>query len=251
MPRIGQVTWVHVFVDVPPAHADASRTFWSQALRWPPGISWDNHPEFTSLEPPHGDSYVHVQEVGEADSPRIHLDFVVDDLDEARKALVGIGAQVGPRLPGWQVMASPGGLPFCLCRQPAKGIRPPGAVHDDGHRSRLTQVCIDIPADRFERERTFWTTMTGWHTSSGGREEFTDLVGPEDAPLRFLLQRLGPDADATTTRAHIDLGSGGDIDTEAERLTGLGATFVERFGGWAVMVDPTGMTFCVTGKPAT
>jgi predicted enzyme related to lactoylglutathione lyase len=245
MARIGKLSWLHVFVDVPPAAAEAARTFWAEALRWPPGKSWDGHPEFTSLVPPHGDPYVHVQEADAG--PRVHLDLVVDDLDRGRDALVELGAQVGRREPAWQVMTSPGGLPFCLCRTPRSGTRPPGTQHEEGHRSRLAQVCIDVPAAQYEREVAFWQTISGWEASRSGRPEFTDLVGPPEASLRILMQRLGPDDEGTMTRAHIDLGSD-DIDAEAERLTGLGARFVERFEGWAVLVDPAGMTFCVTGK---
>jgi predicted enzyme related to lactoylglutathione lyase len=249
MSRIGALTWMHVFIDVPPAAAGAARAFWALALRWPLGPSWDGHPEFTTLVPPQGDPYVHIQEVGD-EEPRVHVDVVVDDMGTARDALVGLGAQTGPHEHGWQVMSSPGGLPFCLCRNPSGGTRPPGTLHDRGHRSRLAQVCIDVPADRYDRELMFWESLTGWHTSHGGRSEFTDLVGPPEASLRILMQRLGGEDEGTATRAHIDLGSD-DIDAEVQRLTELGATFVERFEGWAVMVDPAGMTFCVTGKPPT
>jgi predicted enzyme related to lactoylglutathione lyase len=245
MAGIGALEWMHVFVDVPSQKAEAARTFWSQAIGWAVGSTWDSHPEFTSLEPPEGDSYVHVQEVD--DDPRIHVDIVVRDLDEEANRLVALGAELRARTHGWQVMHSPGGLPFCLCLEPAEGVRPSGTQHGDGHRSRLAQVCIDAPADVFEKELAFWKQVTGWEVNRVGRPEFVELVPPSTAPVRLLLQRLGEDDDGTRTRAHIDLGSD-DIDAEAERLTGLGARFVDRYDGWALMVDPAGMPFCVTGK---
>jgi len=246
MGDIGRVEWMHVFIDVPPSSAAVTREFWSQALGWPAASPWDGHPEFTSLVPPEGDSYAHVQEVD--DDPRVHLDVVVRDLDDAQAAAARLGATAVTRGDGWQVMRSPGGLPFCLCTEPAAGARrPPGTRHADGHRSRLAQVCIDIPAREHEREEDFWRQVTGWSFGQGGRPEFSDLVGPGEAPLRLLVQRLDEDDPGTATRAHIDLGSD-DIDAEAARLAGLGARFVQRYEGWAVMVDPAGLAFCVTGK---
>jgi predicted enzyme related to lactoylglutathione lyase len=245
MAKVGSLQWVHVFVDVPPDVAEQTRGFWSRALCWTTGEPWERHPQFSTLLPPDGDSYVHVQEIG--DDARIHLDLVVDDLDEARERVVALGATVGTRTQWWQVMRSPGGLPFCLCLQPADGSRPPGTRHEEGHRSRLAQVCIDAPAQQFDRELEFWQQVTGWQTARSGRPEFVDLVGPEHATLQLLLQRLGDDDTGTTVRAHIDLGSD-DRDAEAERLVGVGAHYVEKFDGWIVLRDPAGLEFCVTGK---
>ncbi|MDQ4008714.1 MAG: VOC family protein [Actinomycetota bacterium] len=245
MAKVGSLRWVHVFVDVPDDVAEQTREFWSRALCWPTGEPWEQHPEYTSLRPPEGDSYVHVQVIG--DDARIHLDLVVDDLDEARARVVALGSTAGTRAERWQVMRSPGGLPFCLCLHPAGGIRPPGTAHEGGHRSRLAQVCIDAPAPLFDRELEFWRQVTGWQTSRSGRPEFTDLVGPEDATLQLLLQRLDDHDPGTTVRAHIDLGSD-DRDAEAERLVGIGAHYVERFDGWIVLRDAAGLDFCVTGK---
>lgn len=254
MARIGTLDWMHVFVDVPPDAASATRTFWSRALGWETGPQWTQHPEFRSLIPGTGDRYVHVQEIdGE---PRVHLDVVVDDLDTARDALRDLGAEAAPRTAEWQVMRSPGGLPFCLCREPAAGVRPAGTQHADGHRSRLVQVCIDAPADLFDRESAFWRAATGWdYRTSAHNPELADLRGPATAPLRLLMQRLGADDPGTTTRAHIDLGSD-DLDAEADRLVSFGAQkvapgkgYVDRTRGWVVMADPTGLPFCVTSKP--
>lgn len=246
MGAIGDLDWMHVFIDVPASSGEDTRSFWSQALGWPTAEPWDGHPEFTSLVPPGADTYVHVQEVD--DEPRVHLDVVVDDLDSARAEASRLGAGAGARGDGWQVMRSPGGLPFCLCTEPAPGARRPGGTRHDGHRSRLAQVCIDVPAHAHDREQDFWQRLTGWAFSRSGRPELSDLVGPAEAPLRLLVQRLGEDDQGTRTRAHIDLGSD-DIDAEAARLVGLGARYVDRYDGWAVLVDPAGLVFCVTGKP--
>jgi catechol 2,3-dioxygenase-like lactoylglutathione lyase family enzyme len=248
MSPLGHVRWVHVFIDVPPAAAPATRAFWSRVLGWHVGSPWREHPEFTSLEPPHGDSYVHVQEV--ADRPRVHLDLVADDLDESRDALRDLGARALQRTEHWQTMTSPGGLPFCLCRRPHDGVRPPGTQHQEGHRSRLAQVCIDVPAAVYDDELDFWHQVTGWRKDPVGRPEFVELVGPPSTTLRLLVQRLGPDDAGDATRAHIDLGADADVQAEAERLQRLGAQFVDAPGQWVVLTDPAGLPFCVTPKPA-
>jgi hypothetical protein len=246
MAQIGSLDWVHVFVDVPHAVAAQTRVFWSRALCWATGDPWGQHPEFTTLLPPDGDPYVHVQEVGDDDA-RVHPDIVVDDLDEARDQAVALGASAGTRAQAWQVMRSPGGLPFCLCRHPASGSRPPGTQHEGGWRSRLAKLCIDAPEQQFDRELVFWQQVTGWQSSRSSRPEYTDLLAPRPVPLRLLLQRLEPHDTGTTVRAHIDLGSD-DIDAEARRLTTLGARHAERFDGWALMSDPAGLPFCVTAS---
>src|SRR5215207_7631112 len=135
--------WLHVFVDVPESSAEAARSFWSAATGSEVGPPWQAHPEFTSLQPPDGSSYAHVQVI---DGPaRVHPDLVVDDVDGHRDRLVALGATARDRRDQWQVMASPGGLPFCLCREPEPKRRPGPVGWPGGHRSRLTQLCIDSP----------------------------------------------------------------------------------------------------------
>ena len=102
---------MHAFVDVPARHVEATRAFWSAVTGWPPGEAWPGHPEFTSLPPPTGTPYLHVQTVEGA--PRVHLDLLGDlDVDPAR--LERLGAVRGHPGDGWQVMTSPAGLPFCV-----------------------------------------------------------------------------------------------------------------------------------------
>jgi catechol 2,3-dioxygenase-like lactoylglutathione lyase family enzyme len=77
------VAWVHAFVDVPAEHVEVTRAFWSAVTGWSPGEAWPGHPEFTSLTPPTGTPYLHVQTIDGA--PRVHLDLLGDlDVDPAR-----------------------------------------------------------------------------------------------------------------------------------------------------------------------
>lgn len=50
---------------------------------------------------------------------QIHLDFAVEDLEEAEKRLVELGAGRPEQQPGgdrWRVLTDPAGHPFCLTR---------------------------------------------------------------------------------------------------------------------------------------
>ncbi|MGY5045433.1 VOC family protein [Streptomyces sp. 900105755] len=53
---------------------------------------------------------------------QFHLDFEVDDLDEAEAVLLALGADKPEYQPGgdrWRVLADPSGHPFCLTRRKA------------------------------------------------------------------------------------------------------------------------------------
>jgi catechol 2,3-dioxygenase-like lactoylglutathione lyase family enzyme len=86
------------------------------------------------------------------------------------------------------------------------------------------------------------------------------VVDPEGAGPRIYFQRV-PESKVVKNRVHLDLNvSAGSkapleerqraVDTEVERLTGLGATVfrpggVERGEYWVVMQDPEGNEFCL------
>jgi hypothetical protein len=233
---------MHVIIDIPPDHAGTSRRFWADVLGWPEGETWSGQPSLRSFEPPDGDAYVH-QQVGDH-GPRIHLDLEVADVARETKRLRGLGAVVGDRTSQWQVLESPGGLPFCLleCRPRTQ----PGPVGWAGHRSRLVQVCIDSPPDRHNVEVRFWRAATQGRWASGDTPEFAGKLYPADGPVQLLLQRLGPETSGPT-RAHIDIGTD-DIDAEVARAVGLGAERLWPGGGWYALRDPTGLVFCVTGN---
>jgi hypothetical protein len=242
------IRWLHVFIDVPAELAPDTERFWSAVTGWPTGRRWDHHPEFVTLEPPPGAAaYAHVQTIG--GPPRVHLDLVVEpdtSVDTERERIEGLGGTVGERHRWWQVMRSPTGLPFCLTVEHEPLVAPPAEVWPGGHRSRLAQLCIDIPHDRYDTELAFWTGVTGWRHAASLRPEFDFLRPPRGCPVQLLLQRLDATGDATTTRAHIDLGTD-DVDAEVARLEKLGSTQVASVGSWRIMSDPaTRLPYCVT-----
>jgi hypothetical protein len=241
------VSWIHAFVDLPEPLLAAGLRFWAAASGWPVGRPWRDHPEFHSLEPPDGDAYLHVQRIG--GPPRVHMDLVVaadSSVDDERDRHLDLGAVAGERHRWWQVMTSPGGLPYCLVDGRDR-TRPGPTTWPDGHRSRLVQVCVDVPSAGFEAELGFWRDATGWPEETSRFPEFARLTSPTTAPIGFLLQRLGPAEDGPV-RLHLDLGTD-NRGAEVERLCAVGAEIVDDARPWIVLRDPTGLPLCVTPRP--
>ncbi len=100
---------------------------------------------------------------------------------------------------------------------------------------------VDLPADRFDAGRDFWTAVTRSHLSPprGDHGEFVTLI-PEGGGAYLRAQRTvaGP-------RIHLDLHV--ESITEARgRAEELGAS-VDVDLGHVVMTSPTGLTFCFVG----
>ena len=235
---------MHAFVDVRSEHAGVARAFWSAVTGWPTSGPWQGHPEFVSVEPPVGSAYLHLQTID--GPPRVHLDLV-GDLERDPALLAELGAVPGRREDAWQVMSSPGGLPFCVCREPWPHHRPPATAWPGGHRSRVVQLCVDAPASRHDAELSFWRAATGWDDEPVDAPEFHRLVHRDSSPLQLLIQRLGDDDGATQVRAHLDLGTD-DVPAELRRVEALGASALWPGEGFVALQDPVGLPFCVTAN---
>lgn len=239
---------MQAFVDVPAGLAGRVRTFWSEVTGWQTAWPWDGHPELSTFTPPSGAPGVSVQEADV--TPRVHVDLYADgDSSRLVDHLVDLGALVVQRHEWWTVLQSPGGFPVCVVHEPA-GAPPPATSWPEGHRSRVVQVCLDIPDASWPDEVRFWGAGLGWTPLVSSRPEFRDLEAPTTSPLRILLQRLGTADTSTTVRAHLDLGTD-DLDAEVERLVAAGASRPGQpadADGWVTLVDPAGMPFCATAR---
>ena len=107
------------------------------------------------------------------------------------------------------------------------------------------QICLDIPPGRWDTECAFWASLTGWQRTHDPSREFGRLVRPSGIPYAFLLQRL--DDERAAVGIHLDLACD-DRESECVRQQSLGADLVRRTDGWTVMRDPTGRTYCTTGR---
>jgi predicted enzyme related to lactoylglutathione lyase len=106
------------------------------------------------------------------------------------------------------------------------------------HRSRLTAIGIDVPADVHEVATRFWRSAFG-----------SDHDGLAQAGYASIGRERGLDAfiqalDAGGQRIDLDIETD-DVDAEVRRLEALGATRVQPVLMWWVMQDPVGLLFCV------
>lgn len=236
--------WLTAFIDYPAAEFDRGREFWTRVTGWPESATRGDHDEFVSLLPPDGADYLRLQRLG-GGRTRLHLDLHVPEPEAAALLAQERGAsltrQVGP---GLIVMASPAGFEFCLVRQ-SRGGRPHPARWPDGHHSRVSQVCLDIPEPVFESEVAFWAATLGCQARrSPAHPEFTRLRVPDDFPFEILAQRL---LVSREVGAHLDLGSD-DRPAEVERLQREGAVVRAVREAWTVLEAPGGLAFCVLDR---
>lgn len=240
--------WLHAFLDVPDELAEATARFWAAATGARIGAPWPGHPEFRSLEPATGSRYLHVQRHG--GPPRVHLDLTTPDVDAETARLVRLGAVAGARERWWQVLASPGGLPFCLVTETAGPSCPAAERWPGGHRSRVDRIVLDVPADADDTESRFWPEATGWTEQTDAPPGCRRLRTPSGSPLELWLHRLGA-GEAGPVRAYLELGTD-DVAAEVRRVVRLGATVVADRAGPAgssvTLTDPAGLPFVVTPR---
>jgi hypothetical protein len=110
------------------------------------------------------------------------------------------------------------------------------------HRSHLTAIVIDVPADRHAETAAFWGGATGAEQRQLRFPEFHGARLHES--LILLVQRLG----SGEPRVHLDIHTD-DVGAEIARLEAIGATVVEVHDEWTVMADPAGLPFCVVEAP--
>ena len=243
------VFWISALLDLPPADFEAGVAYWSAVTGYAASPPAGDHGEYVTLVPSDGDEYLRVQRLGDGPAG-VHLDLHVEDLEAATDQAAGAGAVVvdrPARYGGYVVLRSPGGLHFCLVTDP--GARVPDAAAWPGvRRSRVYQVCIDIPGERYDDERAFWAGLLGGAPEpSVRRPEFAWLstpAGPGRA-LSVLVQRLDrPDG---PMGVHLDLGTH-DRPAETARHLALGATLVGVEEFWTVLRDPSGTAYCITDR---
>lgn len=235
--------WLTAFVDVPAAFADRDLAFWRTVTGAAPSSRRGDRSEFVTLLPPAGDAYLRMQTVL-AGPGGCHLDLHADDPEELADRARTLGAAPRYREPGLVVLDSPAGLTFCVVAAHGEAVRPAPATREDGSRSLVDQLCLDLPPAGYQQECEFWSALTGWQLRPGSRPEFQHLLRPAGMPLRLLLQRLG---DPRPAAAHLDLACD-DIEAEADWHVARGARRSHRTDDWITLRDPAGLPYCVTRR---
>jgi hypothetical protein len=237
------VQWLTAFVDLTAPAADEARRFWAGVTGYAVSPPRGAEQEFVTLVPPDGDPYLKVQRL--ADGPhRLHLDLPAVDPEEAAGRAEGLGATVTHRSEhGYVVLASPGGMVFCLV--PEGGRVRPAPADRGGFTSAVDQVCLDVPPAAYLRETEFWTALTGWAFVAHAESEFDSLARPAASPIRILFQLLDDEQERVT--AHLDLATT-DRVAEVARHEALGARVTSVHDQWTVMEPPAGRPYCITDR---
>jgi hypothetical protein len=236
--------WMTAFLDLPEETYDAGSGFWSTVTGYERSPQRGPDGQFATLVPPDGLDYLRLQRLTEG--PRVHCDLHVDDVDVASRRAEQLGASAVARPFGdVAIMRSPGGFVFCFVPGDT-GRRPAPASWPDGHTSYVDQVCLDIPPSRYGDELDFWAAVTGWaRRDPRPGSEFGRLTPGPEQPLQLLMQRLDDEQPSVT--AHLDWATS-DRDAEIRQHVAAGAELQKSFAGWAVLRDPAGMTYCITGR---
>jgi hypothetical protein len=107
------------------------------------------------------------------------------------------------------------------------------------HRSRLSTILIDAPADEAAASVSFWSQALGAATASPpGEPQFTGLRGV--LPDLVLAVQAVDDA----ARYHVDIETD-DLDAETARLIALGAVEINRWLDCRILRAPGGHLLCV------
>lgn len=235
-----QVRWVTAFLDTATGAAGPVELFWSalthtrlSARRGPEG-------SFATLLPGDGDAFLRVQRT-RTGGAGLHLDLHVDDVAEAARTAVVLGAHEVARLDDYRILCSPGGFVFCLVPD-AGHVQRPAPSGERGNRSLIDQVCLDIAPELFAAETAFWAGITGWACTPAARSEFAVLERPTGQPIRLLLQRLDV---GRAVHGHIDFACE-DLGAEVDRHMSLGSRLIAREQFWTVLADPVGRLYCAT-----
>jgi Glyoxalase-like domain len=109
--------------------------------------------------------------------------------------------------------------------------------------ANITFDCVDTIA-----QAEFWSAALGLMLKDGSSEWFAALDGGSGGPTWFFIKV--PEGKTAKNRLHLDLESH-DPRRDIARLIALGATHVsdkdEWNKQWAVLHDPEGNEFCVSG----
>jgi hypothetical protein len=116
------------------------------------------------------------------------------------------------------------------------------------HRSRLSTLLVDVPADQVEASARFWSAALGSPvTSPPGEPQFRTL---EDCVPDLV---VAVQAVHAAGRYHVDIETD-DVAAEVQRLADLGAVEVSSWQGCHTLEAPGGHLLCVIplhSDPAT
>lgn len=102
-----------VVIDVPTRDREAATAFWAAALDTS-ATPLKDYDEFIALPNAAARGVVGIQDIGEAETARFHVDIESDDVEAEVARLVGLGAIEVSRHRSWVVLRDPAGLLLCV-----------------------------------------------------------------------------------------------------------------------------------------
>lgn len=243
-----EIADAYLFIDSPAATAAETWRFWAAVTGSTLAPTRGENDQFTTLLPATGRPWVKLQAIGDANS-RTHLDLAVADPAAAAAAAADLGAAlVTVVYDDVHVMTTPAGYTFCFTpTDSSSGRSREATTATTATGTRIGQLCLDVPADRFDAEVDFWHRLTGWAVRTS--DEFSGLAVPDWFPFWILFQRLGGDDERTATTGHPDVIIEGKRADVVDANVSLGATVVGEADGWTVMNDPSGLAYCLCDPP--
>jgi hypothetical protein len=154
-------------------------------------------------------------------------------VEQAAERAVALGATVRHREEGLVISASPAGFTFCLVRWHGESTVPGPVRLDGAGASRADAFWLDVPASVFERERSFWSALTGWEGQTRDRSAL---------PVRLELRRAGPDDRVT---GHLAFACA-DRRALAARHAAAGARILAVLPHETEMADPVGRQYSLS-----
>ncbi len=239
------IAWMTGFLDFPASRIGDGARFWQSVTGSTMSESRGSSAEFATLLPKTGDPYLRLQRI-EHGSGGVHLDLHAENVDETSQRALTMGALLLEARPHINIFSSPAGVTFCVVRHRGERHRPPPTLWDGRSRSLVDQICVDTGPTTYLEEAAFWTGLTGWERRAGALSEFEFLVRPAHMPFRLLFQRLTEDEPGGGA-LHLDLACS-DVGRETNRHVALGASVVRIMRYWTTLIDPAGMTYCVTAR---
>ena len=232
------VRWLTVFLDFPAGSFGAGVAFWREVTGSTLSPFRGATGEFATLLPPSGDAYLRVQRVAGGSGGHhldLHVDPAVASVEQAAERAVALGAKVLHRELGLVISSSPGGFTFCLVRWHGEGTVPGPVRLDGAGASRADELWLDVPAGTFERERSFWTALTGWEGQDGARSAL---------PVRLELRRAEP---GDRVAGHLAFACA-DRGALAGRHAAAGARILAVLPHETAMADPVGRLYRLAGS---
>lgn len=243
-----RIRWLTIFFDFPDSDFGRGVAFWRAVTGSGLSEFRGQGEQFATLLPPDGDPYLRVQRV--LDGPGgCHLDLHVDvteiSLDETASQAAELGGVIRYREAGEvMIVDSPGGFSFCFVPWDGENTVPGPSAAEDGARSRVTELCLDIPPGDFDRELAFWSELTGWTANQSEHPELTCLNSPASLPFRLLLQRRDSAAPGDRVVAHPDF-SCEDQPSVVSQHVRAGARIAREHPRWTVMTDTVNRAYCL------